>query len=579
MPRCLIATIAHNEQATTGSYYNQEGTNSMPFGKKLSDTISVSIAISILSCSSGCAGFAAESYAEPGSPKGTGTKCSTFDLATAGKAKKTEPLSPMEQSRLVKIDSPDADIVVQEKELMAQVEPVELKPAISNDGEPTGAILKSSVQASNEYDEINKLSNRILKKEVELLKLNTEFRINTTKQSKWKRWRAFGYNMAASAVSFSGITTVAWENWRTHHNFRKGNREAFITGPLLLLIGHSIVLGGIVVESGLDKMKEYKDWRKGISPGGMTKKVISLQNEIDALINEREKALQAFRHPSDRQKSFMTAEGKVLRDVRDLALVEFASFYIRARKRAISRDASYINGSAIAATGGYQGSLNGMLSVINKRRMQAVPAGLGFLESGALIVLAPWINRGAAAITGKVAGKNIRKKLGDLGDTTVKQLESDLKELKTVTARLPDPLKSKHMTHRIELYDDGQGVFEQQAVFDAAEKSKSKKEFWERVIYNSAIGGTKMAWGINLTYAGAAFPTGGGRKVEQFRRIVANGSTTFVVGTSIWMFDTLQAQTRGEIDLYTMGVNQATPIHKLNRRLEMLKRLDEKLKI
>lgn len=105
----------------------------------------------------------------------------------------------------------------------------------------------------------------------------------------------------------------------------------------------------------------------------------------------------------------MTAEGKVLRDVRDLALVEFASFYIRARKRAISRDASYINGSAIAATGGYQGSLNGMLSVINKRRMQAVPAGLGFLESGALIVLAPWINRGAAAITGKVAGKNIRK--------------------------------------------------------------------------------------------------------------------------------------------------------------------------
>ncbi|MEZ4537595.1 MAG: hypothetical protein R3D26_21740 [Cyanobacteriota/Melainabacteria group bacterium] len=84
------------------------------------------------------------------------------------------------------------------------------------------------------------------------------------------------------------------------------------------------------------------------------------------------------------------------------------------------------------------------------------------------------------------------------------------------------------------------GVFEQQAVFDAAEKSKSKKEFWERVIYNSAIGGTKINRGINLTYAGAAFPTGGGRKVEQFRRIVANGSTTFVVGTSIWMFDTLQ---------------------------------------
>ena len=86
-----------------------------------------------------------------------------------------------------------------------------------------------------------------------------------------------------------------------------------------------------------------------------------------------------------------------------------------------------------------------------------------------------------------------------------------------------------------------------------------------------------MAWGINLAYAGAAFPTGGGRSLEQFRRIVANGSTTFVVGTSIWMLDTIQARSRGEIDLYTMGTQLATPIHKLNRRLDQLRKLNEKL--
>lgn len=452
----------------------------------------------------------------------------------------------------------------------------DLKPPIDLNKQKKTLKLRGSV--SNEYNEINGLSNKILQKEVELLKLNTAFRINTTKQSKWKRWRTFLYNLGGSTVSFAGITTVAAENWRSHHNAKKGNRQAFIAGPMLLLIGHSIVLTGVVVESSLDKMKEFKDWRAGKSPGKMTEKVLVLQSEIDSLMKQRNKLVAEYNHPSSIQEKFIKTEGRVLKDVRDLALVEYASFYTRARKRAVSRDVSYLNGAAITTTGGFQGSLNGMMAIINKRRMQALPAGLGFLESGALIVAAPWIKKGVAKITGKIVKKNINKKLGDLGETTIKKLEGDLRELKNLTVQLPDSQKPKHMTHRIDLFDDGQGVFEQQAQFNAIEKKKGKKAFWERVAYNAAIGGTKMAWGINLAYAGATFPTGGGRSLEQFRRIVANGSTTFIVGTSIWMLDTIQSRTRGEIDLYTLGTQQATPIHKLNRRLEQLNKLEAKLK-
>ena len=495
----------------------------------------------------------------------------TFDLYTKIRANES-----LEDSTKKENDSLKPDLK-ERNELIAANGPlkIDLKPPIRQN--ETNKTINLSVSSSNRYEQLNQLSNEILKKEVELLILNTEFRINSTKQSKWKRWRTFGYNMAASAVSFSGITTVAAENWRSHHNAKKGNREAFITGPLLLLIGHSIVLGGIVIECTLDKFKEYKDWKKGISPGGMTNKVLALQNDIDQLIQKRDKLMASYEHPTPLQKRFLDTEGKVLKDVRNLALLEFAQFYTRARSRAVARDVSYLNGSAIATTGGFQGSLNGMMSVINKRRMQALPAGLGFLESGALIVAAPWINKGAAKLTGKIASKKIKKKLGDLGKTTIKELEANLKELKDLTAQLPEELKPRHMTHRIDLYDDGRDVFEQQALFNAIEKNKSKKEFWERVVFNSAIGGTKMAWGINLAYAGAAFPTGGGRSLEQFRRIVANGSTTFVVGTSIWMLDTIQARSRGEIDLYTMGTQLATPIHKLNRRLDQLRKLNEKL--
>lgn len=453
----------------------------------------------------------------------------------------------------------------------------------TDSGDPQGTasgeepvVLSGTISA--DYEKSCHLADQILRKELELLRLNTGFRILTTKQGKWKRWRTFAYNMGGSAVSFSGITTICAENWRTWRKPARADRTVLRSGPILLLIGHCIGLSGAVIEGSLDKLEEYRNWRQGLSPAAHTEKVIKLKKDIDDLFNQREALLSASNSLSADQRTLASAESRVLKGIRDQGLIEYANFYIRARKRAVSRDFEYLNTIGITTTGGFQGSINGYMAVEKRDRKYAQAAGLGFLESGSLIVLAPWMSKGTQIVTGKIVGKNIKKKLGDLGDTSLEKLTSDLDDLKKKKIYTPRSDRSGDIEKRVVAYDAARGVFDQQKLFNAGEKKKGDAAWRERVFFNAIVGGTKMAWGTNLAYGGFRYA---GKSVKtnprNFSKFVAIGSTNYVAGTGTWMFDALQSRARGEMDLFTMGVQQSTPIHKLNRRMASLEKIEEGL--
>jgi len=449
-------------------------------------------------------------------------------------------------------------------------------PLPGTEAEAPPVVLSGSVSA--DFEKSNHLANQIIRKELELLRLNTGFRILTTKQSKWKRWRTFAYNLGGAAVSFSGITTVNAENWRTWRKPARADRTVLRSGPILLLIGHCIGLSGAVIEATLDKLQEYRNYRNGLSPAAHTDKVIALKREIDDLYRQRENLLSTSNSLSADQMALASAESRVLKGIRDQGLIEYANFYVRARKRAVARDFEYLNTVGATTTGGFQGSLNGYMSVEKRDRKYAQAAGLGFLESGALIVLAPWMSKGTQMITGRVVNKRIKRKLGDIGETSLETLTADLDQLKKRRIYITQGERPSGVEKRLAAYDAARGVFDEQKLFNAGEKRKADKDWRERVFFNAIVGGTKMAWGTNLAYGGFRYA---GKSVKtnprNFSKFVAIGSTPYVAGTATWMFDALQSRTRGEMDLYTMGTQQATPIHKLNRRLASIEKIEESL--
>lgn len=435
------------------------------------------------------------------------------------------------------------------------------------------------------------LTNEILEKEIELLQLNTDFRIATTESGWAKPWRVFSYNLLGSGAATAGITTIAAERWRTWRTPAAANRNTLKAGPTLLLISHSIIAAGVLAEATSDAIADCKQCKRGFDRKTTKKHAIELKDAIDEKLTQRDSLVANL---AENDKALALAEGQVLRDLRDRALSEYCQFDVRAAKRKTARNVAYLNGFSAATTGGYLGSLCGLLAVANRNPRLAGPAGIGFTISGANIATGPILGRMTANVAGSLAKRRLNRDIGTFAPPEFKAHFDLLKK----SSLQDDP----NFNTRIAIYQDVDALLRRQAEMNAAEKKKADKEFIERCLFNAAIGGTKIGWGCQLANAGFGFHAGpapkaptlpvkfGGKTVQVpvgkkplspsqlFSKRVAQGATTYIPGTSLWILDTVQSRTRGEMDLYTMGAQAALPHQKLNARMNELNMMQKKLK-
>lgn len=471
--------------------------------------------------------------------------------------------------------------------------------------EPASKRLDIPNSTTPSLNQVDALSNEILGYEIELLKLNTNFRIKSTDKNRIKPWRTFLYNLAGSGVATAGITTIAAERWRTWRRPATASRTALKAGPIMLLTSHSIIAGGIILEAALDVANDRKIKKAGYDPKTMEKRALALVGKIDEKLKERDNLLVGFTALSEEERSQAAEETPVLRDMRNMAVTEFCNFHTRAKKRIAARNFSYLNGFIAATTGGYLGSLCGLLAVTARKPRLAGPAGIGFTISGANIATGPELGRLAGNIAGSFDKSHMKK---DFGETPKPQLAEHLNSLRQHSnASKPAAME------RLSIYDTVSSVMKKQAEMNAIEKKKADREYLERCMFNAMIGGSKMAWGIQLMNAGFSFnptlakaqATAAAKKAaaaksatktasaaktvvstqrpvktqtQLFAQRVAQGATSYIPGTSLWILDTLQARARGEMDVYTMGQQQALPHQKLAERLSKLNDVESKLK-
>ena len=163
----------------------------------------------------------------------------------------------------------------------------------------------SSLLAATTFNEpsgqrLESLTKQIARKETELLRLNTNFRIECTRVSKWKPRRLFLYNLAASGTSNAGIDSIAASRWNYASHPKAMTRTTAIAGPICLLVGHCITLGGVMTESTLDLINDYKVRKKGLDPKSSRTRVLAIKADLDKLIAERNDVLsQGHEHAGD----------------------------------------------------------------------------------------------------------------------------------------------------------------------------------------------------------------------------------------------------------------------------------------
>ncbi len=407
---------------------------------------------------------------------------------------------------------------------------------------PFGACAQSL--SGPDMENIESLNKQIAAKEVELLKLNSDFRTHYTARDRKKQRRMKFYDFAAGAVANAGDITLMSQFWKYQKKPGEGlnKRGRLEAGVITVLVAYCLLGSMYAAEGASDLICDYQGKRKHFDAKSMRERVVALRDEIDKLIAQR-KAAVGLVSPGSGESQYLLAEEEVLKDLRDLAILEFSKLYIDSRKKHSARDITTIGTLAVCATGAFPGAL-GVLNGIRHTNIKEIGGGgIGFLVSGATLTAAPVLIHGGAALTGKVAASRLSKELGEVQCKTTEKLVGDIAKLSGNGGR------SEQYQVMAKLIGD-------RAAFLEGDKKEQKREMIESFISYAARGGPQIAFGTCVARAGYRY----NNNAFKVFKGVAQGATANEVSWGIWMLDVVQKQTRNELKYRKedkVGVNAA----------------------
>lgn len=412
-------------------------------------------------------------------------------------------------------------------------------------------------------------TDRIVDRELEILKLNTRFRIANAYQSKFRTIRQFAYNFLSSGFALAGSTVLATERWAT----KSPDPTVLECGSAMLLTGQGIIQGGVFTEALLDKIKDRSVKKKKLDPGSVLAGIKDLEAEIDELLAGRQKELAPLRGDPDTDR-LIEHETRVLELIRDLCIEEFARFYAERHGNVVSRNVSYLNALVATGAGGYGGSLMGLLTASTGDKTLAVPSGIGFVVSSSAVMASPFINR---YFTRRARARSLSEMLAEIpgsgsdsGSGAFEKLQAALdalsRDMATIEeSKYPPRLRKRHVVYKAELE-----LLSHQLEREAEVASKADRQFNHRALMNTAIAAPKLAWGTMLIFAGSALPD----RSFSFNKTVASAATVYTVSNSLSVVDAVSSIKRPRGQKFIIGGQIPLALGKLDQRLLELDTLD-----
>lgn len=338
---------------------------------------------------------------------------------------------------------------------------------------------------------LDSINRQIVKKEIELLKLNAEFRTHYTKPAKWKNRRLKVYDAIGGGIANAGDITLMSQFYRYWKDpgaglAHKGRLEA---GPIVVAVAY-LTLGSLYAGEGVfDLVNDYRAKRQGFDARSIFKKALAYKNELNSLFESRANAVQSLGGQGE-----LVAEGKVLTDIRDLLLIEFSRIYVDSRQQRAARDLTTLGTIGVCATGA-AGAFQVVRGVQNVNLKQVGGGGISFLVSGSTLTAAPILIHGGAAAAGKLSADKLKKELGKMQCTALDVLENDVRQLNQMSS----PGTSRSIASNAEQYDVLCKLLRKRREYLDQADRKKKREIIESFLSYAAKGGPQIAFGTMLT--------------------------------------------------------------------------------
>ncbi len=391
-------------------------------------------------------------------------------------------------------------------------------------------------------------------KELDLLSLNTDLE-QVYKEEK----RSAGKGQAAAAlachtVGEAGTATITAARWHYFRQPSAASKGIFSAGPITLIVSHSLTTANAAAAIATGLHRRQKRCRTRQDAKSFLKRAQILKVEIDENIaNLEDKLKQANLSPSERE-TFAT-ECNLLKSIEVETLQEFIR--ISARQSAtFAQHMTYQGLTVLAgASGGYGGALPSLVAVQMHRPTMAIPAGIGFVVSGALGGSAPVLSQAAAlAASARTKAKSraalaMKEDQGDKPETAVTaNTGQHLTHLERLVSGIDSLSVKRNLQQDLEIFMAQESMLENFRQAQRQEADLARKELWRKSITASLMGGLKATGGIMMINAGASYQKYPPKEQKLansqiFNRRIAEAGTVFTVGPALGITDSLLAQT------------------------------------
>ena len=375
----------------------------------------------------------------------------------------------------------------------------------------------------------------------------------------------------------AGMITIAASRYRYIDDPSKAPRSFLKAGHIVNLAAASILVGGTLTETVLDRIAEHRIARSKQDPKSALNEFLRLRTYLDKLITERNALMSVNASLTQWQKDIIEADGLILQDMRELVSTEFYHAYREVAHLRGVRDAANATAIFSGATAGYVGSLNALLAVSNRNPSQTGVAGIGFITTGSTVAATPLIVKYAGSLakkraSGKLDHHGIAKAI-----SSPDQFDAHRARFEELVSTAP-PSEASLLTAidaRNTIYKLHNEMLDARDLDRASLKERSKRDLAERLFFSSIVGGTNIARGAQLAVAGFHY----GDAPQTTFKLVASAATAYIVGTGVWTADNIQSKVREELRERKIKRSKLSVHGKLLRDLEDLEQMEDQMSV
>jgi hypothetical protein len=420
-----------------------------------------------------------------------------------------------------------------------------------------------TLSGSVSIDEVERLTKQTAAKIFELERLNTYFRFEGSHVSHWRKWRNFAGDEAAAQTVAAGVLVFIIYSLRGLHRGATRTVIKFhglqIPGKFYKLdpntrLEHGFITTipgiwvGVLQETYELGENFYNDWRakqRGFDPKTTRAKATQIQHEIDRLLAERASLVDSG-SSTPQERELELAEGKVLKDMRDLALNEYIDYYTRAKRIRTYENMFYLTDIAERTTG-FASLLMGLISLQKGMGARNRLASLGVLQIVSAI-LAP-----AAPINGAISSHFVRlhaqhsveKDINGIDARTPEVFDADRKHLEDLvlnSGSSGSPVLAS-ISGRNGLYRMEKENLEAVHALRGREHRDAKSAFWQSVGIRTFAFGNKTAFG-SVAIAGGFTHLNNPR---HFDSLLLGATTPYYVTLQASSVDALRRTVQGQM--------------------------------